>query len=156
MKLTAFTDYSLRVLMYLASQPASRATIAEIAQVFEVSEHHLTKVVHGLGKNGWLANVRGKGGGLELAMPPELIVVGRVVRQTEGPSMLAECFSKDRSDCSIETICRLRGVLAEAGRAFYEVLDRYTLADLVENRQSLAKVLFVDLPVRAPASRKAA
>jgi Rrf2 family transcriptional regulator, nitric oxide-sensitive transcriptional repressor len=156
MKLTAFTDYSLRVLMYLASQPASRATIAEIAQVFDVSEHHLTKVVHGLGKNGWLANVRGKGGGLELAMPPELIGVGRVVRQTEGPSMLAECFSKDHSDCSIETICRLRSVLAEAGRAFYDVLDHYTLADLVENRQSLAKVLFVDLPVRAPASRRAA
>ncbi len=156
MKLTAFTDYSLRVLIYLASQPKRRATIAEIAQTFDVSENHLTKVVHGLGKTGWLANVRGKGGGLELAMPPELVGVGRVVRQTEGVSMLAECFGKDPSECSIASICRLRGVLAEAGQAFYEVLDRYTLADLVENRQSLAKVLFTDLPPRAPARRATA
>ena len=82
MKLTAFTDYSLRVLIYLAAQPQQRATIAEIATAFDVSENHLTKVVHCLGKNGWLANVRGKGGGLELAMPPELIGVGAGVRPT--------------------------------------------------------------------------
>ncbi len=156
MKLTAFTDYSLRVLIYLAAQPKRRATIAEIAATFDVSENHLTKVAHCLGKGGWLANVRGKGGGLELAMPPELVGVGRVVRETEGVAMLAECFGDEGNNCSIASICRLRGVLGEAARAFYAVLDRYTLADLVHNRHSLAKVLFTERPVAAPASRRAA
>ena len=154
MKLTAFTDYSLRVLIYLAAQPQRRATIAEVAAVFEVSENHLTKVVHFLGKGGWLANVRGKGGGLELAMPPQLIGIGNVVRETEGVALPAECFGDDGGNCSIADICRLRGVLGEAVRAFYGVLDRYTLADLVHNRQSLARVLFSEKAVTAPVSRR--
>ncbi|MES1162380.1 MAG: Rrf2 family transcriptional regulator [Rhizobacter sp.] len=142
MKLTAFTDYSLRVLIYLASEPGQRATIADIATSFDVSEHHLTKVVHFLGKHGWLINVRGKGGGMELAMAPRDIVVGQVVRQTEGAAVLAECFDPERStNCCIARICRLRGILREAVDAFYGVLDRYTLADLVANRTELAKVL---------------
>ncbi|HEX5634438.1 MAG TPA: Rrf2 family transcriptional regulator [Gemmatimonadales bacterium] len=144
MRLTGFTDYSLRVLIYLASEPARRATIAEIAQSFAVKENHLTKVVHFLGKIGVLANVRGKGGGLELALPPERIVIGRVVRETEGADVVAECFGDAPSGCSIARICRLRGVLAEALGAFYGVLDRYTLADLVHNRESLAQVLFIE------------
>lgn len=165
MKLTAFTDYSLRVLIYLAAQPDRRATIAEIATVFGVSEHHLTKVVHFLGQNGWLANVRGKGGGLALAKAPPLIGVGSVVRQTEGIDLMAECFEEAGGTCAIAPVCRLRGVLAEALAAFYTVLDRYTLADLVGNRQALAKVLFLDRADRPgptdqarrpPAARKAA
>lgn len=142
MKLTAFTDYSLRVLIYLAAQPGRRATIAEIAASFAVSEHHLTKVVHFLGKNGWLATVRGKGGGLGLAQSPEAISVGAVVRQTEGAAMPAECFGIEGGHCSIARICRLRGVLAEAVDAFQAVLDRYTLADLTRDGPALAQVLF--------------
>ena len=84
MKLTSFTDFSLRVLIYLAADPARRATIAEVASAFDISENHLTKVVHFLGKEGWLVNVRGKGGGMNLAQAPEAIVIGRVVRATEG------------------------------------------------------------------------
>jgi Rrf2 family transcriptional regulator, nitric oxide-sensitive transcriptional repressor len=156
MKLTAFTDYSLRVLIYLAAQPQRRATIADIATAFEVSENHLTKVVHFLGKSGWLATVRGKGGGLELGMPPELIGVGKVVRETEGAIKPAECFGHDSDNCSIASICGLRGVLSEAVRAFYAVLDRYTLADLVRNRQSLAEALFTEQIMAAPLPRKAA
>jgi Rrf2 family nitric oxide-sensitive transcriptional repressor len=152
MKLTTFTDYSLRVLIYLAAQPADRATIAQIATAFQVSENHLVKVVHFLGKQGWLTNVRGKGGGLELGMPPEAIIVGRVVRETEGVSQLAECFGETDGDCCIAPDCRLRGVLGESIRAFYGVLDRYTLADLVGNRKQLAQILFVE---RDPAQRKA-
>jgi Rrf2 family nitric oxide-sensitive transcriptional repressor len=144
MRLTAFTDYSLRVLIYLASQPGQRATIAEIATAFEVSEHHLTKVVHFLGKTGWLANVRGKGGGLALGELPERIGVGEVVRQTEGQAVVAECFGEDGGKCCIAPVCHLRGVLGEAVKAFYAVLDRYTLADLVGNRKQLATVLFVE------------
>jgi Rrf2 family transcriptional regulator, nitric oxide-sensitive transcriptional repressor len=152
MKLTAFTDYSLRVLIYLAAQPAERATIAQIAAAFRVSEHHLVKVVHFLGKQGWLANVRGKGGGLELGEAPDKIVIGQVVRATEGDDVVAECFG-ETSDCQIAPNCRLRGVLHEAVNAFHSVLDRYTLQDLVNNRQQLARMLFLD---SATAPRKGA
>jgi len=138
MKLTAFTDYSLRVLIYLAAQPERRATIGEVAASFAVSEHHLTKVVHFLGKEGWLANVRGKGGGLALAGPPESINVGEVVHRTEAGAFV-ECFGEGGA-CRITGICRLQGVLGEAVAAFHAVLQRYTLADLVQNREALSTV----------------
>ena len=144
MRLTSFTDYSLRVLIYLASQPERRATIAEIASAFEISQHHLTKVVHFLAKAGWLATVRGKGGGLGLARPAGEINLGEVVRGTEGLPVPAECFDSNSNHCSIARICRLQGVLREAVVAFQSVLDRYTLEDLVNNRKALARVLFVE------------
>jgi Rrf2 family transcriptional regulator, nitric oxide-sensitive transcriptional repressor len=128
MKLTTFTDYSLRVLIYLGAQPDRRATIAQIARAFDVSENHLVKVVHHLGKSGWLANVRGKGGGLELAQAPSRINVGHVVRAAEGTAALAECLADTESQCVIGPWCRLRGVLDEAMSAFYAVLERYTLS----------------------------
>lgn len=156
MKLTSFTDYALRVLIYLAAQPGKRATIAQIAASFDVSENHLTKVVHFLGKNGWLANVRGKGGGLELAMPPERVGLGQVVRHTEGQAMPAECFDEGGGHCCIAGVCRLSGVLGEAVKAFYAVLDKYTLEDLVHNRHALANVLFHPHPAVPPSSRKPA
>jgi Rrf2 family nitric oxide-sensitive transcriptional repressor len=143
MKLNAFTDYSLRVLIYLAAEPGRRATIAEVAVAFGVSENHLTKVVHFLGQQGWLANVRGKGGGMGLALAPERIVVGEVVRAAEGTDLPAECFADGPSGCSIVGVCRLRGVLGEALAAFHGVLDRYTLADLVGggSARELRKIL---------------
>jgi len=144
MRLTTFSDYSLRVLIYLAAQPGRRATIAEIAGAFQISESHLNKVVHFLGQNGWLANVRGRGGGLELAKAPELVRVGAVVRQTEGADLPAECFDPESDRCIISRACRLRGMLGEAVRAFYGVLDSYTLADLVQNQAALSRLLFVD------------
>jgi Rrf2 family nitric oxide-sensitive transcriptional repressor len=143
MRLSTFTDYSLRVLMYLAVRPGERATIAGIAKAFDISEHHLVKVVHFLGRGGWLANVRGKGGGLELAQPPESIGVGDVVRYTEGADIMAECFDAAGSECSIASACRLQGMLGEAAAAFHAVLDRYTIADCVRNRAQLAKILFL-------------
>lgn len=142
MKLNAFTDYGLRVLMYLGAQPARRATIADIAAAFGVSAHHLTKVVNLLARIGWVTSVRGKGGGLELAMPPELIGVGDVVRAAEGEPLPAECFGEGGDQCRIGGACRLRGVLAEAVNAFYTALDAYTLADLLHNRAVLAGILF--------------
>ena len=143
MKLTAFTDYSLRVLIYLAADPTRRATIAEIARSFDISENHLVKVVHFLGKQGWIETVRGKGGGIWLAMPPVQVNVGKVVRDTEGAAMPAVCFSEDGDRCVIDGSCRLKGVLGEAVKAFYAVLDRYTLEDISRNRQTLAKVLMI-------------
>jgi Rrf2 family nitric oxide-sensitive transcriptional repressor len=143
MKLTGFTDYSLRVLIYLAAEPSRRATIAEIAKAFNVSENHLTKVVHLLGKQGWIETVRGKGGGMLLAKEPQDICIGKVVRDTEGAAMPAECFAVDGGHCVISTCCKLKGVLAEAVNAFYSVLDHYTLADISRNRQVLGKVLML-------------
>jgi Rrf2 family transcriptional regulator, nitric oxide-sensitive transcriptional repressor len=149
MKLTRFTDYSLRVLIYLAAEPGRRATIAEIASRFDISENHLTKVVHFLGKAGWLVNVRGKGGGLELAQAPDTIRLGAVVRETEGPAVPAECFEAGGGSCVIGRVCGLRGVLGEAVAAFDAVLDSYTLADLVRQPRALSRVLFIDETARS-------
>jgi Rrf2 family transcriptional regulator, nitric oxide-sensitive transcriptional repressor len=156
MRLTAFTDYSLRVLIYLATRPGQRATIAQIATAFGVSENHLVKVVHFLGKAGWLANVRGKGGGLELARPPERINLADVVRDAEGDAVVAECFGEDRGGCVIAPSCKLRGVLGEAVAAFYAVLARYNLEDLVRNREELATILFLPRGEAGPTPRRRA
>ncbi len=141
MKLTTFTDYSLRVLIFLAIDPARRVTIADIATAFDIKQNHLTKVVHFLAQQGWLATVRGKGGGLQLALPPERIGIGHVVRQTEGADLPAECFDHERNRCRITRACRLKGVLTEAMQAFHAVLDRYTVADLAHNRKLLMPLL---------------
>ena len=140
-KLTTFTDYSLRVLIHLAAGPNRRFTVAEIARAFGISANHLVKVVHFLGRQGWIATVRGKGGGILLARPPGEIRVGDVVRDTQGAAMPAECFAPDGGSCVLGGACRLKGVLREAVVAFYAVLDRYTLADLAAEPQALAVVL---------------
>jgi Rrf2 family nitric oxide-sensitive transcriptional repressor len=147
MRLTTFTDYSLRVLIYLDANQTRRATIADISNTFAVSEHHLTKVVHFLGKQGWISTLRGKGGGIVLAKPAKQICIGQVVRDTEGPAMPAECFDTEESQCVIAHCCRLQGALGEAVNAFYAVLDRYTLADITRNRQALSAVLHFHTPV---------
>jgi Rrf2 family transcriptional regulator, nitric oxide-sensitive transcriptional repressor len=153
MKLTAFTDYSLRVLIYLAAEPERRATIAEISGVFDVSENHLTKVVHFLGKRGWISTVRGKGGGITLNLPAHDICIGRVIRDTEGNAEPAECFGEEDSRCAIVSCCQLKGVLFEAVNAFYSVLDRHTLADITRNRQALASILHFQKPDHSPVKR---
>jgi Rrf2 family transcriptional regulator, nitric oxide-sensitive transcriptional repressor len=150
MKLTVFTDYSLRVLIYLAAQPGRRATVAEIATAYGIKQNHLTKVVHFLGRHGWLATVRGKGGGLELARPAQQIAIGELLRQTEGQDLPAECFDKASNTCPITRVCRLKTVLHEAAAAFHAVLDQYTLADLVHNPRPLNALLFVP-PARSDA-----
>jgi Rrf2 family transcriptional regulator, nitric oxide-sensitive transcriptional repressor len=142
MRLTSFTDYSLRVLMYLGTRPDEKATIAAIAASFDISENHLVKVVHFLGQHGLVATQRGRGGGLYLGLPAEQVRIGDVVRLCEGQAMAAECFDPAASHCTVAPVCRLHGVLREAVKAFEAVLDRYTLADVVKNRDQLARVLF--------------
>jgi len=146
MRLTTYTDYSLRLLMYLAAEPGRRATIAEVATAYGISENHLTKVAHGLGRLGWLATVRGQGGGLQLARPAQLVGIGQVVRSTEGGDLPAACFGDAPSACTIERACRLRGALADAVEAFYAALDRHTLADLVQQPRALTRLLRIDAP----------
>ena len=142
MRLTTFTDYSLRVLIYLGARPEKRARIADVAAAFAISENHLVKVVHFLGKEGLLETTRGHGGGMRLAVAPERINIADVVRRTEGGDVPAECFEPDNHRCVIAGDCRLRGVLQEAVAAFYSVLAHYSLADLVRDRAALAKLLF--------------
>ena len=141
MRLTAFTDYSLRVLTYLAAEPDRRATVASICAAFDIKLNHLTKVVHHLARRGWVTTVRGKGGGLMLGRPAEQIRIGDVVRDAEGQPLPAECFSARPSRCAIASHCALKGVLGEAVTAFYAVLDRYTLADMATNRRQLVQLL---------------
>ena len=140
MRLTTFTDYSLRVLMYLAAAPQERATIAEVAAAFRISQHHLVKVAHFLGQHGILANTRGRNGGLRFARPAREISVGQVVRLTEGRDMPAECFDPRTNTCRLAGDCRLRGMLAQAVDGFYAALERYTVADLRSPR-SLARLV---------------
>lgn len=138
MRLNAFTDYCLRVLMLLAAQPQRRVTVGAVATSFGINRNHLTKVVHFLGREGWVLTVRGKGGGLSLAQAPGDIVIGEVVRRAEGADRPAECFEPGTPACLLARGCRLRGVLQEATTAFHDVLDGCTLADLVPSRRATA------------------
>jgi Rrf2 family nitric oxide-sensitive transcriptional repressor len=130
MRLTNFSDYALRVLLYAAVRHDELITIEETAKVYGISKAHLMKVANQLTRAGFLTAVRGRSGGLELAMRPNKIRLGDVVRATEPDFALVECFSPD-NQCRITPRCRLRGVLKEALGAFIATLDRYTLADLV-------------------------
>jgi Rrf2 family nitric oxide-sensitive transcriptional repressor len=141
MRLTVYTDFSLRVLMFLALKSAELATIAEIAKAYRISKNHLMKVAHQLGRAGYVETVRGKGGGLRLARHPDDIVIGEVVRHTEPDMALVPCFAPDDVSCSILPSCALRGALAEARDAFLSALDDYTLADLVRPRAPLRRLL---------------
>lgn len=141
MRLTVYTDYSLRLLMFLALKGEELATIAEIAKAYAISKNHLMKVAHQLGVAGYVETVRGKGGGLRLAREPKDIVLGEVVRRTEPDMMLVPCFDTANASCAISAGCMLRGVLFEARDAFLATLDRHTLADLMRPRVSLQKLL---------------
>jgi Rrf2 family nitric oxide-sensitive transcriptional repressor len=130
MQLTQFTDFSFRVLIYLARLPEpGTATIHEIAEYYKISRNHLVKVVNNLANEGFVQTTRGKGGGLRLARPAHTIGVGEVVRISEPNMNLVECFDLKANECCITRGCGLKGTFYEARRAFMVVLDKYTLAD---------------------------
>lgn len=133
MHLTRFTDYSIRVLIFLAVKGEERSTINEIAETFDISRNHLMKVVQELSQKKYVTAIRGKNGGLLLTRDPATIVLGQLVREMEHGMELVECFHSDNS-CIITPSCRLRPILNEALTAFLAVLDRYTLADILSNR----------------------
>jgi Rrf2 family nitric oxide-sensitive transcriptional repressor len=127
--------------MFLALKGDRLATIAEIAKAYGISKNHLMKVVYQLGLAGYVETVRGKGGGMRLARPPQDIVLGEVVRHTEPDMALVPCFAPVDASCVIFSSCALRGVLSGARDAFLSVLDGCTLADLVRPRAPLRKLL---------------
>jgi Rrf2 family transcriptional regulator, nitric oxide-sensitive transcriptional repressor len=131
MRLTRYTDYALRVLLYLGASPDRLSTINEIAAHHNISRNHLMKVVHQLGSWGYIETLRGKGGGIRLARKPEDILLGDVVRHTEGNLEIVECFTPGNSNCIIQPGCRLKTVLNDALTSFLATLDLYTLADFL-------------------------
>ncbi|MGV3708962.1 MAG: Rrf2 family transcriptional regulator [Gemmatimonas sp.] len=133
MRLTQFSDYALRTVLFLGAHPGRLVSITEVAEAYGVSYHHLTKVASQLVEAGVVEAVRGRNGGLRLAMQPETINIGWLVRQTEPDMALVECFDQDTDTCPITSECKLRKALKEALRAFLGVLDGYSLQDLLGN-----------------------
>jgi len=150
-RLTVYTDYSLRVLMFLALKGDGLATIAEIAKAYGISKNHLMKVAYQLGLAGYVETVRGKGGGMRLARRAEDIVLGEVVRRTEPGTVLVPCFTPDDKSCAIRPSCALRGALFRAQDAFLTALDGTTLADLARPRAPLQDLLSLRSSDRAAA-----
>lgn len=134
MRLTQWTDYTLRVLMYCAAARDRQAavTISEVASAYDISRSHLTKIVQQLGATGLLETSRGRGGGMRLRLAPSDINLGAVVRATETDFHLVECFDMATNHCQLTSHCGLKGILAQAMHAFMQVIDQYTLADLMK------------------------
>lgn len=180
MRLTNYSDYALRSLIYLATKPEPTllANISDIANSYHISKSHLTKIIQQLGQLGYIDSVRGKNGGIRLAQAPKDINLGELIKKIEPDFALVECFSTDSLDssiadinsavindeknasandmslklidetvshiasgCIISPVCQLKQVLAEALTAFIAVLERYTLADIIENKDELAALL---------------
>lgn len=141
MRLTVHTDYAFRVLMYLGTHEDRLCTIQEIAESYKISKNHLMKVVQALGAAGFVETVRGRGGGLRLAMAPEQIQLGAVARSAEEDFRLVECFATETDRCVISQACRLKKILTEAMRAFLATLDAYALSDLIGRKAQLRGLL---------------
>jgi len=141
MRLTLYTDYALRVLMHAALRQPAVSTIDEVAGAFRISRNHLVKVVQALGQKGFLSTRRGVGGGFTLGMPPATIRLGDVVRLTESDERVIDCVDRHDSPCRIFPVCRLKGVFDEASAAFFDVLDRYSVEDLLKRHSEMRKLL---------------
>ena len=140
MQFTAFTDFAFRVLIYLALDTERRTTISDIAKQYGVSKNHLMKVVNQLTRAGIVEASRGPNGGLILARPPNEVTVGEIVRLTEGSFEIVECFRADNK-CAITPACTLKSIFGEALDTFLEVLDAYSIEDLVTNKAQLKALL---------------
>ncbi|MBN1379785.1 MAG: Rrf2 family transcriptional regulator [Gammaproteobacteria bacterium] len=144
MRVTRYTDYSLRVLIFAALKNKEQTTIGEIAEHYQISKNHLMKVVQALNNNGYLIAVRGKNGGLRLNGDPADINIGSLVRETEQDLPLVECFGEENT-CVITPACELKKIFSEALDGFLKILDQYTLADLVPKKRRAALLQLLDL-----------
>lgn len=137
MQLTLFSDYALRVLLYLATHPDRVVPLSEVARAYGISQNHLVKVAQQLAQLELVETTRGRAGGLKLRRAPSSINVGALVRHTEPHLDLVECFDLETNTCPIAPACGLKSALLEARRAFLDVLDGYTLADFASRRSRL-------------------
>lgn len=143
-RLTLYTDYSLRVLLFLAAKPEATATISEIADFYNISRNHLVKVVHNLGLLGFITTSRGKHGGIKLARPAGEISISEVVQKIEPDMDLLECFNPKTDNCAISRTCSLKSMIFDGRAAFMAVLDQYTLADAARPSKA-PKPVYIDV-----------
>ena len=139
MQLTQYTDYSLRVLIYLAKKPEGLSTASEIAEYHGISRNHLVKVSHNLATKGFILTTRGRNGGMTLSRPPSKIILGGVIRNTEPNFDIAECFNTENNCCVITPSCGLKSIFREAQMGFIKAMDKYTLADAVARDSPMSK-----------------
>lgn len=151
MRLTLYSDYALRVLIYVGSAPSGSASIQQVSRAYNISRHHLTKVVNRLSRIGLLVTTPGRGGGMKLGKPPIDIRIGDTVRQTEPHFALVECLDPVTNQCPITPACKVRGILGDGMQAFFETLNRHTLEDILTERaqlQSLLGLVALNVPGR--------
>ena len=146
MRLSLFTDYSLRVLIQAALRHPDRVTIDEVADAYGISRNHLIKVINELGRAGFLVTHRGRSGGFTLARSAERIFLSEVVRFGEDGQPVVECFDPVRNKCVITPACKMKGMIAEAMRAFFDVLGKYTIADVCAKPEALLRHLGLTVP----------
>lgn len=149
MRLSRFSDYAVRVLLYLAAHPDRQCSIAEVARAYDISQNHLMKVVSDLAASGYVQSSRGRAGGIRLARLPADINIGALIRHTEGDIDLVGC-----GECKLNGACRLPGPLDEALDAFFAVLGKYTLHDVL-GRGGNERLLSLSAALRASADRPA-
>lgn len=137
MKLTSYSNYALRSLQLAALRAPDLVRVEDVATIHKLSKPHIVKIVHELGKAGFLETVRGRYGGFRLARQPEDIIIGEVVRLTEGPLDVVECFNPETNSCPLIGICKLSKAMMKATDAFMAVLDDLTVADIASNRNQL-------------------
>ncbi|GGI10409.1 RrF2 family transcriptional regulator [Gottfriedia solisilvae] len=133
MRLTNYSDYSLRVLIYLSTEPNEKlVNIKDIAEAYDISKNHLMKIIYNLGKMGYIETIRGRNGGIRLAKRPSDINIGELIRKTEEDFHIVECFEHN-NNCVITPVCSLKHIFNKALDQFLQVLDEYTLEDIVQN-----------------------
>ncbi len=155
MKLTSYTNYALRTMQLAALRAPDLVQVAEVAAVHGIARPHVSKAVHELGRHGFLTTRRGRGGGFELARPADEIVVGDVVRLTEGPLTIVECFDPETNTCPLAGACKLSRAFQRATVAFMDVLDDLTIADIASNRAQLLGRIAPLLPLTEADARLA-
>lgn len=141
MNITTFSDYALRVLIYLAVDEAEKSTAKDIAESYDISFHHVAKAAQWLAREGYIHSERGRSGGISLKRASQDINIGELVRATEAGTALVECMQAQGGACCIEPACGLKGVLAEAQEAFYTTLEKFSLADVVVRKSMLSRLL---------------
>lgn len=137
MKLTSYTNYALRSLQLAALHAPSLVKVDDVANIHQLSKPHIVKIVHELGRAGYIETLRGRNGGFKLAKPAQSIIIGDVVRITEGPLDVVECFNPDTNTCPLIGICKLSKAMMKATDAFMAVLDDLTIADIAANKGEL-------------------